>query len=433
MNNFMQEPVKGLGRNFSSFAEAVEAYMSLGGVEETKTVDGTMVVAFCRMNKIPTVYIGSKNAMQGHHYFPETFWLKNFIEKHNFFSTGNGIYFKVDAGNRPIGYLDISPDSLHNVTVDFAGDITLAEELGDLMRANVKEDEIEVKKPSFYEMVISKGGMFGGREGSLTATRETVGNIRVAKDEFYPYLEGGFMALLKDFIESDESVLILMGAPGTGKSSGISAGISALGLLPIYAKKAEVIKHSDFISEVFSFSDKYMERVAGSKMSNRSLLFTDRSLINDDLPNYFRMKEYAVKSNDDDRDEGNLIPIIIVEDGELLMKPRSSGNEMMQEFLNCADGIGSNYNRKIIITSNLTTTDDIDDALLRPGRCYGVFNFRKLTPMEAVEARAANGLPSFEKNPTENISLAEALRQPRKKIFFEGDAPVLRTASKTQH
>jgi SpoVK/Ycf46/Vps4 family AAA+-type ATPase len=110
------------------------------------------------------------------------------------------------------------------------------------------------------------------------------------------------------------------------------------------------------------------------------------------------------------------VPIIVVEDGDSLLTPRSQGNIMMPELLNETDGIGSNHTRKLVITTNVAHIRDIDEALMRPGRCYGVIECRLLTPDEAIAARAANGLPEFEVLPVKDMSLAEALRKPRKRI-----------------
>ena len=124
--------------------------------------------------------------------------------------------------------------------------------------------------------------------------------------------------------------------------------------------------------------------------------------------------------------------MIIVEDGDLLIAPRSHGNEMMAELLNETDGVGSAITRKMIITTNLTDKSQIEPALMRDGRHYmgEPLHFRLLTPMEAIEARAAAGLPSFEVTPSENISLARALRKPRKKIYLKEGEIVVRERSK---
>jgi hypothetical protein len=55
----------------------------------------------------------------------------------------------------------------------------------------------------------------------------------------------------------------------------------------------------------------------------------------------------------------------------------------MHRFLAIADGVTRAQGRKIIFTTNLPNVTDIDDALVRPGRCHAVKNLRSLTPEEA--------------------------------------------------
>jgi hypothetical protein len=73
----------------------------------------------------------------------------------------------------------------------------------------------------------------------------------------------------------------------------------------------------------------------------------------------------------------------VIEDSDLLLKARTSGNEEMHRFLATADGVARSQGRKIIFTTNLPNVTDIDDALTRPGRCFGLRNLRSLTPEEA--------------------------------------------------
>jgi hypothetical protein len=52
------------------------------------------------------------------------------------------------------------------------------------------------------------------------------------------------------------------------------------------------------------------------------------------------------------------------------------------------DGVARSQGRKIIFTTNLADVTDIDEALIRPGRCFAIRNLRNLTTDEA-RARAA--------------------------------------------
>jgi ATP-dependent 26S proteasome regulatory subunit len=51
-----------------------------------------------------------------------------------------------------------------------------------------------------------------------------------------------------------------------------------------------------------------------------------------------------------------------------------------------ADGVVRAQNRKIIFTTNLPNIGSIDDALLRPGRCFATIQMRQLSGKEADAA-----------------------------------------------
>jgi ATP-dependent 26S proteasome regulatory subunit len=43
----------------------------------------------------------------------------------------------------------------------------------------------------------------------------------------------------------------------------------------------------------------------------------------------------------------------------------------MSRFLNISDGLIKLPNKKLVFTTNVTNFENIDSALLRPGRCFG--------------------------------------------------------------
>ena len=73
----------------------------------------------------------------------------------------------------------------------------------------------------------------------------------------------------------------------------------------------------------------------------------------------------------------------VVEDADHLLTARSSGNLDLHRFLAIADGVVRAQGRKIIFTTNLPNITDIDDALLRPGRCFASIRARLLSKDEA--------------------------------------------------
>ncbi len=85
----------------------------------------------------------------------------------------------------------------------------------------------------------------------------------------------------------------------------------------------------------------------------------------------------------------------IIEDADHLLQPRTDGNKNLHRFLMIADGVVRAQNRKIIFTTNLPNIGSIDDALLRPGRCFATIQMRPLARKEtdAVLSRLLPGNP----------------------------------------
>lgn len=406
--------IKPLNSEFSSFGEALFTWLNSDGYEErsSKMPDGVMVRAFVTALGQRVSHFDTENLTGQAMYFESEEWVFEWIEAHGFQNIREACWIKLDAFNRPIAILDMERNkSSENFTVDITGLDTLVKELWELALKNVKADPIVEQKTTYAEVVL---GGFG-----MTTETGTINNPREANPAYYPYMDGGVIELIRDFIESDETVLVLKGKPGTGKSSAISAATTALDLLPIYAKRADVLAHPGLVDFIFKASDSYMTNVGGTEARARKDLF--KPAVKLDQQFMYRTKFYK----EEDNEERQRVPVIVVEDADLLLAPRSQGNTRMSELLNATDGIGSSHTRKIIFTTNLADDRDIDEALIRPGRCYDVVNFRLLTPAEAVAAREACGLPPFESLPLSDVSLAEALRKPRKKICMSNGRAAL--------
>jgi ATP-dependent 26S proteasome regulatory subunit len=73
----------------------------------------------------------------------------------------------------------------------------------------------------------------------------------------------------------------------------------------------------------------------------------------------------------------------VIEDADHLLKPRVDGNEHLHRFLTIADGVVRSQGRKIIFSTNLPNVGDLDEALVRPGRCFARLYVRTLTAAEA--------------------------------------------------
>lgn len=157
-------------------------------------------------------------------------------------------------------------------------------------------------------------------------------------DEAYPSLGATVREFIAAYLDAPECVLILLGPPGTGKTRLVRAIL------------AEISRRKGENAEVMYTAD-------------RRALSTDEVFV-----------DFITGTHD----------VFVIEDTDNLLKARASGNDEMHRFLAIADGVARSQGRKIIFTTNLPNVTDIDDALVRPGRCYAVKTLRSLEPAEAA-------------------------------------------------
>jgi hypothetical protein len=96
----------------------------------------------------------------------------------------------------------------------------------------------------------------------------------------------------------------------------------------------------------------------------------------------------------------------VIEDADHLLMARANGNVDLHRFLAIADGVVRAQGRKIIFTTNLPNVGDIDDALVRPGRCFAVVRTRALELGEAASLAARLGADVPLPTELRSISLA---------------------------
>ena len=206
-----------------------------------------------------------------------------------------------------------------------------------------------------------------------SASFEEVAND-VLLDEAYPSLGVPVETFVRGYLESQESVLILSGPPGGGKTRLVREILASL---------------------------------TRRKGENADVMYTadKRALTTDEL-----FVQFITGSHD----------ALVIEDIDHLLKARTSGNEEMHRFLTIADGIARAQGRKIIFTTNLPNITDIDPALTRPGRCYAVKTLRGLDLAEARrlaqricgadEERAAASVAKLSGMGARSFSVAEVYR-----------------------
>ncbi len=96
----------------------------------------------------------------------------------------------------------------------------------------------------------------------------------------------------------------------------------------------------------------------------------------------------------------------VVEDADHLLKPRAEGNESLHRFLAIADGVVRAQGRKIFFSTNLPNVGDLDEALIRPGRCFARIHVRSLTGAEAQALTEALAAGDADKLARASVALA---------------------------
>lgn len=179
---------------------------------------------------------------------------------------------------------------------------------------------------------------FGTGDGSLggVSFEELVDPALL--DEAYPALGEPVATFIERYLAAPETILIVQGPPGTGKTRLVRAILGAL---------------------------------SRRKEGRGGVLYTaDRRAFENDRI----FMEFLTEEHD----------AFVIEDADHILASRSNGNLDMHRFLAIADGVVRAQGRKILFTTNLPNVGDIDEALLRPGRCFANVRTRPLSRSEAM-------------------------------------------------
>ena len=154
---------------------------------------------------------------------------------------------------------------------------------------------------------------------------------RLPVDEMYPFLKEPLTEYYDRYLESNANILLLIGPPGTGKTTFIR------GLLA-HSNSSAIVTYDAAILEKDYLFARFIEDETG---------------------------------------------VMVLEDSDNFLKARSDGNTMMHRFLNVGDGLVTTKGKKLIFSTNLPSIRDIDPALIRPGRCFDIVSFDSLKQKEA--------------------------------------------------
>jgi hypothetical protein len=210
----------------------------------------------------------------------------------------------------------------------------------DLLITGVKDDpkikmvvkwiEAQGPVPEFYTVLPFRMS----RNDSITNSTDIqeVGKQKLGRDVFYPYFKRGVDSICESFVKSDAPVMILLGPPGCGKSTFMRTLAAKIKGEVFLTYDTDVMANPSFLSEYYK--------------NHRSSL-------------------------------------CLVEDVDTLLYDRTGGNKFMSTLLNSTEGLVDSGKKKIVLSTNLSSVDKIDPALIRTGRCFDVLTFRELTPDEA--------------------------------------------------
>lgn len=188
--------------------------------------------------------------------------------------------------------------------------------------------------------------MFRTQHG-MSQTEVQIDEPHKVEPVLYPWMNVHPEEYMKRFLESDSSILIMLGPPGTGKTNFLR------NLMYKFKLKTMITYDSDLLNN----DQLFIDFLIGGRGSNYDLLIMEDS-------------DNMIRSRDESID-----------------------NHFVSKFLNVGDGLIKMPNKKMIFTANLTDFRQVDQALMRPGRCFDALEFRTLTFDEAEKISQKYGLP----------------------------------------
>lgn len=197
----------------------------------------------------------------------------------------------------------------------------------DLVQLDSPEGDYDIHIQNFYR---------AGSKLRTATTTKLMSDFEYVSDALYPKINVPDM--VASYIASTENILILTGEPGTGKTT---------------------------------FIKKVMASIAAHSEDDVTVAYIkDQALLEDN-------ETWTMLSNGEH-------DVLVFDDLDDSLGSRKKGgnNSFVAQLLSFSDGI-FDKTTKIIITTN-RPIDDIDPAVIRPGRCFDILRMPALTREEAI-------------------------------------------------
>lgn len=194
--------------------------------------------------------------------------------------------------------------------------------------------------------------------GDLITKELSIEIINEYNPVYYPFMKGqDIKDYAEKFLNSKSSILLLIGPPGTSKTNFIRQLLSA---------------------------------------TSESVLLT----YSEDLKKMDTLFSYFYDSPE---------RFLIIEDADTYIEKREDGNTNMKQLLNITDGITANPKKKVIFSTNLPNLNHVDQALIRPGRCFDCLEFGRIDGEDLQNVFDHVGYQYFEniEIPSDGMTIAE--------------------------
>lgn len=254
-------------------------------------------------------------------------WAESHFSEMMFVQSSSSNGFMIEDGTNNFIKYDVNSNS---TTVRAFGD-------------DVFIDSIIAEVEANFSIVTSYIEWIYGSDGS--SVNVPLNRDRLPVEEMYPFLKGESLESYYDrYMSSSANILLLIGPPGTGKTTFIRGLLAHRNCSAIVTYDAGILEKDGFFAR----------------------------FIEDDAE------------------------VMVLEDSDAFLKSRSDGNTMMHRFLNVGDGLVTTKGKKMIFSTNLPSIRDIDSALVRPGRCFDIVTFDELQPADAQKLATKLGVGEVE-------------------------------------